>query len=446
MKLLISLFGLAAVASSAPAAHGVGVETSLEALPSTALEPFPGATSEMATARDTSFGFFFTATEYCAVTDRKMTAQWKNSHDRTLTEFMDISDPSTTYFVQTPVGRVQLRMDSAKSLVHFHFRTCDWAMNKFDRKACGWCISTGWNNKAQQPDCTSGQPTLRIYKATCMFDFGKYLLTRDNVPEVDNELLLDIRPTATKAHDVADAVAVAAAASTVTEHAQIIAKPAPNAGTTIILPFHITITDYCEGGHRRVEAIYTNGDRCIDNLRLNRRETQSIQHKITNYPDLTIGAFNWDTNRLRFAYKDCTWYDNETWKACGECRAAQWSGPTPDCAAGNDRMRTKEIDCSTILGITYNKPSSDYTPPPPPNDKHDITLPPVILLPNNTVANGHNTLDIGNSTQGIINGTLMNTTSSQSHTAGDLPALGDGVLASVVHRDGHGRRTSDDDG
>lgn len=76
-------------------------------------EDFPQIASALAAAGDRYFGYSFKATEYCEGKNLKMKLQWKNSIDHATTQFMEITDPGTIYFVQTPHGKVQVRWNAA---------------------------------------------------------------------------------------------------------------------------------------------------------------------------------------------------------------------------------------------------------------------------------------------------------------------------------------------
>ncbi|KAH9877763.1 hypothetical protein J1614_002980 [Plenodomus biglobosus] len=439
MKLLLALFaglGFAAVATAGPALAGVDVGIALEALPVTPHEELPGAALTMPADGSTSTGFFFVAHEHCDGSSRKMKVQWMNAHNRAITEFIDISDPNVIYLANTPAGQVRMELNAAISLVTFHFNACEWPMDKFNRQACGFCMPSGWRGNNQQPDCNSKQPIPRTFKASCMFDYARSFKARDDISKVDNGLSVEIATPTTTVRDQADFVTVAAAASSVIEHPKVIVKlpkdTSHNSNILLIPPFHITITDYCHKGERQVVATYTNGDRCVDNLCLGRKETQTVEHKIPDYPNLTLGDFDWSANRLRFVYKDCTWYDDETWKECGECRAAHWSGQAPDCAA-NGSPRTKDMDCSMILGVIdhLNSPLKD-----------DVTS--NSTLANSTLADGppgNFTLGNGNLPNGIFandhysNFTLSNSTMSNNSPMPTNLTLADTILVSLTTRD-----------
>ncbi|KAF1943753.1 hypothetical protein EJ02DRAFT_510704 [Clathrospora elynae] len=124
----------------------------------------------------------------------------------------------------------------------------------------------------------------------------------------------------------------------------------PGKPTMLILPFHYQLTEYCEDGVKMVKSTYSNGNYVLP-VSLGPDE-YSVNHLIPGFPNFMAGAFDYNTDHVRFNYDNgefqCEWYDYETWKQCGECRAAQWSGAALDC--GSEGSRTKEMDCSFILG------------------------------------------------------------------------------------------------
>lgn len=112
---------------------------------------------------------------------------------------------------------------------------------------------------------------------------------------------------------------------------------------TTILAFHYTLTEYCSNGKLEAWGTYSNGG-LFRNTNLPRGLINAVDHLVRPYPPLFIGGYRYDTHHVRFAYKDgsidCEWFDNEKDKKCGECRAAEWTGPELDCSLGglHDRV------------------------------------------------------------------------------------------------------------
>ncbi|OAL46498.1 hypothetical protein IQ07DRAFT_153291 [Pyrenochaeta sp. DS3sAY3a] len=160
-----------------------------------------------------------------------------------------------------------------------------------------------------------------------------------------------------------------------------------NAVEVHILPFHLTITEYCTIDHLNVfktaNVRYVNGALNV-NTTMGPKELRYIDHRVPNFKPLRLGYYHFDVSKMYFLYNpqgtppkgytwsQCGWADNETWKQCGECRAAQWSGPLVECGLDNlgpkrwsrvsgsccvvlletcaNVTQTKEMDCSFILG------------------------------------------------------------------------------------------------
>jgi hypothetical protein len=131
------------------------------------------------------------------------------------------------------------------------------------------------------------------------------------------------------------------ATKTITLIPEVIAtKSAPNTETTI-LPFHLTVTEYCSGGKKSVKAKYKSGGILAD-MDLPPGQIIAIAHQVPKFPPFQIGTYDYNTSRLRFGYFSgpiqCEWFDDETWKQCGECRAGLWSGAPIECGAGGSRV------------------------------------------------------------------------------------------------------------
>lgn len=139
-----------------------------------------------------------------------------------------------------------------------------------------------------------------------------------------------------------------------TEVPEIIATgTTPGTSSTTILPFHVSVTEGCENGSKKVTAHYQNGHMSAD-MTLWPGLQVGIDHRVPNFPPFVIGPFEYNTSRLRFYYSSgpirCEWFDDETWKQCGECRAARWSGPAVNCAAGGFRvgLKFKQLTCTLL--------------------------------------------------------------------------------------------------
>jgi hypothetical protein len=107
---------------------------------------------------------------------------------------------------------------------------------------------------------------------------------------------------------------------------------------TTILPFHMTVTEYCNHGEMAVKGLWVTG-RIKKDIDLWPGLVVSVVHLVPHFPPIQVGAYDYKQSRLRYGYFNdptkCEWYDDETWKTCGECRAALWSGPPLNCAAGH---------------------------------------------------------------------------------------------------------------
>jgi hypothetical protein len=146
-----------------------------------------------------------------------------------------------------------------------------------------------------------------------------------------------------------------AAAPTSTLHVQILQQKHPRDPQPIyIFPFHVQLTEYCSSSTSKVKGFWQNVDN-IGLFALEPGQSTSVYHSIAGYPNFQLGPFDTQTETLRFRYENtvfyqdgeqnvCKWADNETWKECGECRAALWSGPALDCGAeGGERVSTSQM-------------------------------------------------------------------------------------------------------
>jgi hypothetical protein len=149
------------------------------------------------------------------------------------------------------------------------------------------------------------------------------------------------KPLAPREDKSEDAVALRATATT-TLVPEVIATQTADKAYTTILPFHFSVTEFCENGSKKVTGQYSNGNIHQD-VTLWPGLIVGIVHGVPNFPPIYIGPFDHNTSRLRYSYTNgpikCEWFDDETWKQCGECRAGLWSGPPINCAAGGSRVR-----------------------------------------------------------------------------------------------------------
>ncbi|CBX96490.1 predicted protein [Plenodomus lingam JN3] len=372
---LALLFGIifASVATASPIVGGAGVRSPSEAQPVTAHEELSDPALMLATVRGTTFGFSVTVDEYCDNQTKKMGLQWINTRDHASVDIPDMSDPGAAYFVNTEVGPVKLTMGTGSSVLNFQFGTCKWSMDRFNSQACGFCVVNGWKGNGHQPDCKSKPIFARSYIASCIFDFTRAgpvpmpydipkLIKRKNIPYIDTPKLIkrknipsiDTTTPNNPVHALTNppttspeslVTASRSRVDTIKEHYWDLDG---TRYTIVILPFHVTLTDYCDQHQRQVKASFYNGRQpSIQNLQLGPEEKQTVNHGVKAYKNLTIGAFDWERNRLRLEYEGCTWYDDETWKECGECRAAQWSGQAPKCEEGG-RPRKWIAPCGLV--------------------------------------------------------------------------------------------------
>lgn len=154
---------------------------------------------------------------------------------------------------------------------------------------------------------------------------------------------------------------IAEQASTITLLPAVIQTKPPNspqAQNEIILPFHFQMWEYCLDGQRVAHGVYTNGN-MKQSIYLKPGLMTSLNHRVPGYANLDIGPYDYKESKLRFHYfrnalmapEDCVWYDNETWKSCGKCRAGLWSAGPLDCRDPS-ALRIKDMDCSLLLGTT----------------------------------------------------------------------------------------------
>jgi hypothetical protein len=104
--------------------------------------------------------------------------------------------------------------------------------------------------------------------------------------------------------------------------------------------FHFTLNEYCENGNKTVKGNYRG---IIPDMEFPPLREYGIDLSRPGLPNLLIGPFDHSVSRMRYRYSNgkiaCEWYDDETWKECGECRATLWSGSALDCVGvGGSRV------------------------------------------------------------------------------------------------------------
>ncbi|KAH7384248.1 hypothetical protein DE146DRAFT_760032 [Phaeosphaeria sp. MPI-PUGE-AT-0046c] len=233
--------------------------------------------------------------------------------------------------------------DYYKSVVGLHYGGCHWDQDIRGFADCGYCTSTSWSSS--DLNCAMNPAAGRTHQLECKvaveWDNPNSLSRSKNAARHDNTIIVDRRKRI--ANDTVEDLK-----ATRTLVPEVIATQTTLNSETTILAFHYTLTEYCESGKRLVKGYYQNGNIQRD-MDLPPGLINAIIHLVPNFPPLEVGPYKYDTNHLRFAYNGtCEWADDETWKTCGECRAALWSGSSLDCAVGGSR--TKEMDCSFILG------------------------------------------------------------------------------------------------
>jgi hypothetical protein len=169
-----------------------------------------------------------------------------------------------------------------------------------------------------------------------------------------------ILPTVTAAPQTGGDVVQAAdaAESTTTHTASIIQAVIPHEKDKIyIFPFHVEMTESCSrSSPKKIKGFWKNGD-WAEGFELDAGKSLSIYHWIAGFPNFQLGPFDTGAETLRFRYENtvfyeageqnvCKWTDGETWRECGECRAALWSGPPLNCGAGGGE-RVCIRDCSS---------------------------------------------------------------------------------------------------
>ncbi|KAJ4362500.1 hypothetical protein N0V83_010594 [Neocucurbitaria cava] len=250
---------------------------------------------------------------------------------------------------------------------------CKWKEGEF--KKCGWCVETEKWQPSGVIACAKGDTEARSHTLNCNIVVNwnnNNNAAQDQDQDQDEDQANDTDTSHTNAaarrDDLPPSPSVAQlpsevnalAASKTTLIPKIIQYP-DNTGTTeIILPFHFQTTESCStDGTKLAHGIYSNGN-VVAGVSLAPGVATGVNHLIPGYPDLSVGPFDYTNDRLLFTYTNgtnsatsCQWYDDEAWKACGECRAGLWSQPTLDCSspAGGPKLRVKDMDCSFILGV-----------------------------------------------------------------------------------------------
>ena len=154
---------------------------------------------------------------------------------------------------------------------------------------------------------------------------------------------------------------VDAAASTITLMPQIIRTvlpDTPKGQESLIVPFHIQVWEYCFSGRRLTTGVWRNGNMAQSlNFTSDSSKLNIVQTGVKDmFPYYSLN-FEFETSRVKFGYPwvrgekpACEWFDNESWKSCGECREKLWSSGPLQCedpmAVG---IRVKDMDCSLLL-------------------------------------------------------------------------------------------------
>jgi hypothetical protein len=237
--------------------------------------------------------------------------------------------------------------DFSRNTVGLHYGSCDWEQDINGAGDCGICNSYAWSS--ENLDCTKNAASERVCFSPPS-TFHNLLITPHQTHHIDcwvgvaeiDSASQDALAARDEPARVEPARVVPAQASKTTISPEVLVRPTGLLYRPVILPFHFTITEYCTGPKKYVRGIYSNG--LVVNMNLNPTMTNNLNHTITEYPDLTIGPYATDKSRLRFYYKsaerniECEWFDDETWRRCGECRAGLWSGEMLNCGKGGSRV------------------------------------------------------------------------------------------------------------
>lgn len=173
--------------------------------------------------------------------------------------------------------------------------------------------------------------------------------------------LIDITPSELAATLDSTSAQVDVQASTVTLRPAVIETvlpDTPKGHKDLVLPFHIQVWEYCFEGARLASGVYRNGN-IAQSLDFTNGSLNIVGHRVPGYaPALSIG-FEYEESKVRFGFpwregerEGCEWFDDESWKSCGECREKLWSGGPLDCGDKMSKgVRLRDMDCSLLLGL-----------------------------------------------------------------------------------------------
>ncbi|KAF3043001.1 hypothetical protein E8E12_009985 [Didymella heteroderae] len=246
---------------------------------------------------------------------------------------------------------------------------------------CGWCEAKPWTLGAL--NCQTLQPGYqRTSYRTCYF-VDKHIdgkarrdvesLRTSSLPDNTTLSLLttpvitaparliDINQADTKDSLEPTPILVDAETATITLMPQIIKTVLPNTPKgqeDLVFPFHIQVWEYCFSGRRLAAGVWRNGNMAQSlNFTGNSDKLNIVQTEAKGMFQYNSIDFDFEASRVKFEYPwvrgeqpACEWFDNESWKSCGECREKLWSSSPLDCedplAVG---MRVKDMDCSLLL-------------------------------------------------------------------------------------------------
>jgi hypothetical protein len=108
-----------------------------------------------------------------------------------------------------------------------------------------------------------------------------------------------------------------------------------------IATFHFRLVEYCNGTDKKYKGTFRSafGDADFDFAPAQAYAMDIAPNQALG--NLVLGPVDQNTGRLRYYYRhqygpvNFEWFDDETWKQCGECRAGLWSGGPMDCSAEN---------------------------------------------------------------------------------------------------------------
>ncbi|KAF1921509.1 hypothetical protein BDU57DRAFT_544977 [Ampelomyces quisqualis] len=297
------------------------------------------------------FEFSLSVTEYCEASEGTplMARGWWSPKDSDVGQKVWFGGDQATFMsLGYPPFSLQVGpYDFWTRQVSFHYGGCHWDQDTDGIGKCGMCKSSAWS--ADGINCATNAAAGRTHMIECAVAVQYESGDSPDQPKLLNPR--DNNSTVTKTLKIAEALKATTTRTLVPE--VIATRTAPNSETTI-LPFHFTVTEYCNSGKKSVKGRYSAAGISAD-VDLWPGLIVAIAHRVPNFPPFQVGDFDYNKSRLRFAYSNgpiqCEWFDEETWKQCGECRAGLWSGGPLDCGAGG--TRTKEMDCSFILGTTH---------------------------------------------------------------------------------------------